>query len=331
MSFTNKSNASVNSQRHGILGIVFASIVTTLPCCVFLFVNGVMLFTLRSKAVFRETSRYILLYNLLFADTIQLAHSQSMFLVSTSGLLLLYPVCAALTVINTFSQGVSILTLLLMCLERYVAVCYPLRHAGVVTIRNTGVAVAVVWTFSSVNTLLQLSLMLNFPFEELQQMQMKDFCGKDSLFLDPMSELYDKASTYLLFVLACVSVSFSYIGIIVAATSASTDKASATKARKTLLLHLLQLGLSMSSTIHHSLVKALAISLDRLTAVYILIFLYIFITILPKCLSSLIYGLRDQTIRPVLMFNLSCQTRRSSWNSVMPTNANVKKQNVFAN
>ncbi|KAM4545873.1 odorant receptor 131-2-like [Odontesthes bonariensis] len=317
MSFIDQTqtNTTVEIQYLELLGIVLISTVTTLLCCVFLFINGTMLFTLRSKPVFRETSRYILLYNLLFADTVQLAYSQAMFLLSACRVTLLYPVCAAITAFNILSHITSPLTLVVMCMERYVAVCYPLRHAAIVTIRNTGLTICVIWSFSSLNAVSQLSLMLNVRFKNLQ---MKDFCGKESVFLDPRSNLYDKASTYSLFALAGVTVTFSYFGIIVAARSASTDKASAKKALKTLLLHLLQLGLTMSSTVHSTLLKAVYSHLDRVLAVRIQILIYICLIILPKCLSSLIYGLRDQTIRPVLMLTLSCRCRRFSIISVVP-------------
>ncbi|KAM6907115.1 odorant receptor 131-2-like [Xenentodon cancila] len=323
MSFSNQTNITAELQRQTMLWVVFSSVASTLPCCVFLFINGTMLFTLRSKAVFLETSRYILLYNLLFSDTVQLAHNQVMFLMSGSRVTMLYYICAALTAFNSPLHGVSILTLVLMCLERYVAVCFPLRHAAVITVRNTGMAIAVIWTFSSINALIQLSLMLNISFKKLQDMQMKDYCGKDNLLLEPLSDVYDKASIYFLYVLTGFTVTFSYIGIIVAATSASTDKASATKARKTLLLHLLQLGLSLSSTVFKPMVMTISKNVDRVIIVRIQIIIYICIIILPKCLSSLIYGLRDQTIRPVLMFNLGCQWRGSSLTSVIQTNTKI--------
>ncbi|KAM4545869.1 odorant receptor 131-2-like [Odontesthes bonariensis] len=322
MSFINQTQTNITSefQRQGLLVIVLLSTVTTLPCCVFLFVNGTMLFTLKSKPVFRETSRYILLSNLLIADTVQLAHNQTLFLLSAMGVKMLYPVCAALTVLYSLPHGVSFLTLVLMCLERYVAVCYPLRHAAIITMRNTGVAICVFWTFTSLSCLIQLSLMLNVSLEDMKRMQMKDFCGRDSVFLDPRSNLYDKASTYFLFALAGVTVTFSYFGIIVAARSASTDKASAKKALKTLLLHLLQLGLSMSSTVHSTLIIVVS-TRDRILTINIQTILYISLIIVPKCLSSLIYGLRDQTIRPVLMLNLSCRCRSLS---VIPTKAKFR-------
>ena len=313
MSFTNQTqtNTTTGLKRHGILGLVFSVVTTTVPFCVFLFINVTMLFTLRSKTVFQETSRFVLLFNLLFADTLQLAHSQVMFLLSAARVTLLYPVCVVVIVLNT--NNASNLTLVMMCLERYVAVCYPLRHNAIITVRNTGVVIGVVWTFTSINIVIQIWLIFKFLQRiKLQHMQMTDFCGKDSVFLDPLSELYEKASTYFIFALAGVAVGFSYISIIVAARSASTDKASANKARKTLLLHLVQLGLSMSSIVHNSLLIMISKNLDRLTALRLQIVIYVAVFVFPKCLSSLIYGLRDQTIKPVLMFNLSCRCRGSS-------------------
>ncbi|XP_044077216.1 odorant receptor 131-2-like [Siniperca chuatsi] len=314
MFYTNQSQTNITDglQYQGLLGLVLFSIVTTVPCCVFLCINGTLLFTLRSKPVFHETSRYILLYNLLFADTVQLALSQLLYLLSACRIMLTYPVCGALILLSSLTHKISPLTLVVMCFERYVAVCYPLRHATIVTVRNTGVAIIVVWAFSLLNVLTRVILLLNFSFEELQSPQMTDFCGKNNMLLDAMSDLYDKVSTYFMFVSSGMVIASSYVGVMIAARSASTDKASARKARNTLLLHLVQLGLSLSSTIHNPLLLSISKKLDRVIIVHIQIVIYVCVIILPKCLSALIYGLRDQTIRPVLMYNLCCQRRCSS-------------------
>ncbi|XP_062288578.1 odorant receptor 131-2-like [Scomber scombrus] len=306
-----QTNITVGLQYQGLLGIVMFSILTSVPCCVFLFINGTMLFTLRSKPVFRETSRYILLYNLLFADTVQMAHSQLMYILAVCRLRLIYPVCGFLIMIASLANNISPLTLVVMSLERYVAVCYPLRHATIITIRNTEAAITVVWGFSSLHILAQVLLLSNVPFEDPQSLQMKDFCGKESMLLDPISDYYDKAFTCFLFVSAGVAVTCNYIGVIIAARSASTDQDSARKSRNTLLLHLVQLGLSLSSTIHNPLLVAVSKVLDRIVIVRIQIVLYVCIIILPRCLSALIYGIRDQTIRPVLVYHLCFQWRRS--------------------
>ncbi|XP_019119227.2 odorant receptor 131-2-like [Larimichthys crocea] len=310
MLYANQSqtlNITIGQQYQGLLERVVFSSLIGMPCCLCLFINGIMLFTLRSKAVFRETSRYILLYNLLFADTVLLALSQLMYIMAVCRILPTYPVCGVLAMLAGLANQISPLTLVVMCLERYVAVCYPLRHATIITVRNTAVAIIVVWAFSSLNVLIRVLLLLNFLFDQPQSLQMTDFCSGISVILGPMSNIYDKAYTGFVFVSAGVAVTCSYVGVMVAARSASTDKASAHKARNTVLLHLMQLGLTLLSTMHDPIIVSLSTTLQRLLMVRIKNILYVFIYILPRCLSSLIYGLRDQTIRPVLMYYLCCR------------------------
>ncbi|XP_049447267.1 odorant receptor 131-2-like [Epinephelus fuscoguttatus] len=313
MLYANQSliNVTAGQMFQGLLERVMISTLTTVPCCVFLFINGVMLFTLRSKTVFRETSRYILLFNLLFADTVQMVVGQLLYLLAACRIRLTYPVCGVLIMLAKFADKVSPVTLVVMSLERYVAVCYPLRHSAIITIRNTAVAIIVVWAFSSLNILTRVLLMLDFPFEDLESLQMKYFCGTFVMLLDPMSEHYDNAYTCFLFVSAGTVVTSSYIGVMIAARSASTDKASAQKARNTLLLHLVQLGLSLVSTMHNSMLIALSRIATRIIFVRSQTVLYVCIFIFPRCLSSLIYGIRDHTIRPVLMYHLCCRLKLS--------------------
>ncbi|KAG8008382.1 Olfactory receptor 2A12 [Nibea albiflora] len=312
MSYAKQSqtlNISAEQQYQGLLERVFFSMLVGMPCCVFLFINAIMLFTLRSKAVFRETSRYILLYNLLFADTLMLGLSQFLYILAVSRIFPTYPVCGVLIMLNRLANEISPLTLVVMCLERYVAVCYPLRHATIITVRYTAVAIIVVWAFSSLSVLIRVILLLKFPFGQLQSLQMPELCSDISMLLGPLSDLYDKAYTGFVFVSAGVTVTCTYIGVMVAARSASTDKASARKARNTLLLHLIQLGLTLLSTMHGPIIVSLSTVLQRLLIVRIKSVLYVFIYILPRCLSSLIYGLRDQAIRPILMYHLCCRLK----------------------
>ncbi|XP_038564594.1 odorant receptor 131-2-like [Micropterus salmoides] len=306
---TSQSQANITVGL-GLMERVMLSTLTTVPCCIFLFINVIMLFTLRSKPVFCETSRYILLYNLLFADTVQMAMSQLLYILSICRIILTYPVCGLLVMFANLTNEISPLTLVVMSVERYVAVCYPLRHAAVITVRNTWVAVVVVWTFCSLNIFIRVVLLLDFPFPE--SLQMKDLCNTLVMFLGRISADYDKAYTCFLFVSAGVAIISSYIGVMIAARSASTDKASVRKARNTLLLHLVQLGLCLSSTVQNSFIVVLSKFLTGVIFVRIRICLYISIVLLPRCLSALIYGLRDQTIRPVLVYHLCCRRRLSS-------------------
>ncbi|KAM6907108.1 odorant receptor 131-2-like [Xenentodon cancila] len=308
-----QSNITDDLQRQNFLRIILISIFSTVPSCVFLIINGTMLFTLRSKPVFRETCRYALLYNLLLADTVQLAQSQVMFLLSVCRVKLGYSLCAFLTLLANLANEVSPLTLVVMPLERYVAVCHPLRHASIITMRNTTVAIVTVWAFSSLNNLTRLLLFLEFPFEKMESLQIKDLCSNIAIVLGSLTDEYDRAYTWIVFLSASVAVTSSYIGVVIAARSASTDKVLAHKALNTLLMHLVQLGLSLTSIIYNPLIVTLSRTLTRMVFLWIQNVFYVCFIIVPRCLSSLIYGLRDQTIRPVFLYHLCHWVNVQMW------------------
>ncbi|XP_026214233.1 odorant receptor 131-2-like [Anabas testudineus] len=302
-------NITTEQQYQGVLEKLLFSSVTGIPCCVFLFINGTMLFTLRSKPVFCDTCRYVLLYNLLFADTAQMACGQLLYTLAVCGIILTYPMCAVFTMFASLTNDISPLTLVAMSLERYVAVCHPLRHATMITIRSTGVAVCVVWAISLLNVVTRVLFLVKFASENLHSLQMSDPCSGLAMMVDPLTNQYNNLYTYFLFISATVAITSSYIGVMVAARLASTNKASARKAHSTLLLHLVQLAFTLSSTMHSSVIQSISKIFQRLVAVRLRTVLYVFNYILPRCLSSLIYGLRDPTIRPVLIYHLCCQMK----------------------
>ncbi|XP_061637187.1 odorant receptor 131-2-like [Phyllopteryx taeniolatus] len=281
-----------------------AAALTTSFCLIFLFVNGVMLLTLGSKRVFRETSRYVLLSNLLLGDTLQLAVVQLLYLLSASRVTLTYPVCGVLVMLGNLFSRISPLVLAVMSLERYVAVCHPLRHASIITSRNTAVAVLAVWVFTFLNVLILGLLLTMFPFDQLESLQMSQFCSFHAILLVPVAESYYEVYTYLLFISASLTIVFGYVGVIVSARSAATDKDSARKARDTLLLHLAQLGLSLLSVFYTSLTLRISTLLSRAVLVRIQSTLFVCLFLLPRCLSSLVYGLRDQSLRVVFVYHL---------------------------
>ncbi|CAL8306967.1 odorant receptor 131-2-like [Gadus morhua] len=277
--------------------------------CNFLCLNCVLLYTLRSKPVFCETPRYILLYNLLFSDTAHLVLSLIMYILAVSRLKLTMYVCGFVTMLSTLVQAVSPLTLAVMSIERYVAVCFPLRHADLVTVRNTGAAIAAVWTVCSLNIVIRVLILVVWRPDYAYNEKMKDFCSKEALFLTPMSRRVDEAYSGSVFSFGGLAILFSYVGVTLVARSASSDKASASKARKTVLLHFFQLVLILTFTFSSMIITAIARKVDRITLVRLYNIIFVCLNIFPRCLSALIYGLRDQTIRPALRNNICCQIR----------------------
>ncbi|XP_015227286.1 PREDICTED: olfactory receptor 52J3-like [Cyprinodon variegatus] len=303
------SNMTSVSENQELFRLILVGTLSTVPSVIFLYINGTILFTLRSKAVFRDTSRYILLYNLLLTDTLQLAQSQIHFLISICKVKMAYSICIVLNFLANLTTGISPLTLVVMPLERYVAVCFPLRHCSIITIRNTNAIIIAIWAVSSLNNLTHVFWFLKSSSEKMEIWKLKDLCSNIALVIGALTSAYDRAYTSVVFVSAGVAAAFSYVGVIKAARSASTDKALANKARHTLLLNLIQLGLSLSSTIYNPLMLAVSKVLTRVAFSWVRNIFYVCFIIFPRCLSSLIYGLRDQTIRPVLLYYLCCSPK----------------------
>ncbi|KAF7651898.1 hypothetical protein LDENG_00104080 [Lucifuga dentata] len=237
-----------------------------------------------------------------------MAQSQFLYILAACDIFLTYPVCGVLVMLTNLTTEISPCTLVVMSLERYITVCFPMRHAAIITVRNTGVAIITIWAFNILNVLTQVVLMLKFPFGDLESLQMSGGCSKSNMMFYPISYHYDRGFAGFLFVSATVIIILSYV-----------DKASARKARNTLLLQMVQLGLSLSSTMFNIFLKALSKVLNRLVFSYMRSVLYVFMFMFPRCLSGLIYGLRDQTIRSILMYYLCCRPKRS----VIPAKAEV--------
>ncbi|XP_030216484.1 odorant receptor 131-2-like [Gadus morhua] len=288
--------------------IVFCTLSVGLSCS-FIYVNCVLLYTLRSKPVFRETSRYILLFNLLFADTAYLVTSLLLYILAACRLRLKLYVCGLLTSIGVLEDIISPLTLAVMSIERYVAVCFPMRHTDLATVRNTGAAIALVWTISGGNVLMRVLILIGWKNDLDLNVEMKDFCSKEAMFLAPISSQVDKAFSIFVFAFGGFVTILSYVGVTLVARSASTEKATASKAGKTVLLHMIQLVLILIATIYSSILLSFARTVDRTTLIRLYNSFYVCLNIFPRCLSALIYGLRDKTIRPVLLKRLCGQLK----------------------
>ncbi|XP_031162630.1 odorant receptor 131-2-like [Sander lucioperca] len=291
--------------------IMLLGLFIVISICSFFYINCVLLFTLRSKPVFCETSRFILLFNLLFADTFQQVPNLLLYILAWINLKIPYYACGFLVVVSVVADSISPLTLAVMSVERYVAVCLPLRHATIFTVRSTGMAIAVVWALSFINILIRVFMLVRvftiIPFNP----HMNEFCSKEALFFAPIFNDFEKVYASTLFVSVGLAIIGSYVGVALVATSASTDKASARKVLQTLLLHLIQLCLVLTSSMFSTIIIVIARTAGRLTVLRIYNVCFVFLSILPRCLSALIYGLRDQTIRPVLMQNLCCGWKSS--------------------
>uniref|UniRef100_A0A8C6WVE3 G-protein coupled receptors family 1 profile domain-containing protein n=1 Tax=Neogobius melanostomus TaxID=47308 RepID=A0A8C6WVE3_9GOBI len=301
-----RSNSSLSSSDE-FMERILLSMITSSPCCVFFIINGTILFLLRSKPVFSQCPRYVLLFNLVLADTVLIAQAQTLYLIATLKVRISYPLCGCLTMVSQLTNQISPYVLIFMSLERCVAVCFPFRHCTLVTLRNTFIIVFLIWTVASLNVLIQVLLLLEFPFHELPDLQMREFCSIIAMYLSPKSQEYESVYTYVLFTLSVLVISCSFVGVMVVACLASGDRAQAEKTRYTLLLHLFQLGLNLLSMMYmHIFVAVFRCCRVQRRFVYV----YVCVVLMPRCLSALTYGIRDPALRPALGTHLCCVLRR---------------------
>ncbi|XP_067280355.1 odorant receptor 131-2-like [Pseudorasbora parva] len=269
------------------------------PCIIFFYVNGVMLFTLRKKTVFQETSRYILFGHMLCVDTLNIFMSVVLYICAVSRLLIMKNVCLVLLFATTTLFQVSILNLALMSLERYVAICIPLRHTEITNFERTHIAFGVVWTMGLIQSMSELIIFYSI---DNTNTAMNFFCSRTTLFRLQIYKKLDIAFTCIFFVLVSFVIIFTYASISAVAKTASCDKASAKKANKTVLLHLIQLGLGAASILVGVIQEAMYVFTDLATAVNVMYFCFLVFIIFPKCLSPLIYGLRDQAFSSLFKY-----------------------------
>ncbi|XP_052443379.1 odorant receptor 131-2-like [Carassius gibelio] len=275
--------------------------VAVLTSLFFCFVNCVMLFALKSKRIFQETPRYILFGHMLMNDSVLLLVTTIMYTVALCFLPIPKSICTLLVFISYCTFFNTPLTLALMSLERYIAICFPLRHCNIATPKRTGIAIGIIWFLSSINIIADIILALSVNPNYLADIA---FCTLEKLFIAKWQIDKSQGFDVLYFVSVAVIIIFTYISIMMAVKSVSSDKDSAKKALKTVLLHLIQLGLCLTSFLYATIERTLYTVIGSGSSLFInLRYLnYLVVLILPRCLSPLIYGMRDEAVWPLFKY-----------------------------
>ncbi|KAM9451149.1 odorant receptor 131-2-like [Clarias gariepinus] len=271
----------------------------------FIYLNIIMVYTLWSKPVFKETPRYILFAHMLLNDSIQLLFSSLLLIFSLSLLKLVTAACAFIVFVSGTTSCNAPLNLAAMSLERYLAVCFPLKHVQIATQRRTYVAIGIIWFITSVNFIID---MLNIIVIDPNYLSSQIICKRVTLFVTQwQNDVYHKVGI-IFFVLVSMIILFTYISILITARSISCNKDSAIRAHKTVLLHLIQLGLCLTSYLYNIIEQAASMVGSSKRFADLRYLNYLFVLVLPRCLSPLIYGLRDDSLRPLFMYYFLCAT-----------------------
>ncbi|XP_069025636.1 odorant receptor 131-2-like [Embiotoca jacksoni] len=270
-------------------------------------INSSMVHTFLRHSVFYENPRYIMFISMVINDAVQLTLVTALYVVSYIFRKIHASVCCFLIMTAVFTTRSTPLILAGMAVERYIAICFPLHYIQMCTVPRTLLLIGVILLLTAVPPL--TDLLVTVVKEPPSFFHASIFCDHSLLFRD--RSIYYKNCVfdgmYLSFV--ALTLLYTYCKIMLVARAASTGLASVQRARNTVLLHGVQLLLCMLAFVVPSLQAALISLFPRLSLEIRYIF-FLLVYIIPRFLSPVIYGFRDELFRKYWIRHLSCQSHR---------------------
>lgn len=246
--------------------------------------------------------RYILYIHLVINDIILLTLFTLVQVLSYIVFTLNVSLCMALLMLAILSNLNNPLTLAVMAVECYIAICFPLRHTQICTVKKTYVVIGLIWVMSALSILPDLFVAL--AEESLEFFHSRVFCLRENIFRNPRLTEKRDISNIVFFVIVWLTLVYTYFRIVFAAKAAAAD---ARKARNTVLLHGFQLLLCMLTYIFYFMVEGLTYLFPK-GVLAIRFTVSIFVQVVPRLVSPVVYGLRDKTFRKYLKQYLFCST-----------------------
>ncbi|XP_027855137.1 odorant receptor 131-2-like [Xiphophorus couchianus] len=271
---------------------------------IFLCINSMLIATFFTKEIFYTNMRYILFVTTLFSDSVYLIISNLLLNLSYFAVPVQSWSCIFFCLLSSLCNYVTPLTLTAMSLERYVAVCMPLRHAELCTAGRALQVVLIIHSLSIIPYIvIFLMLLSSVTFSFFTQ---HIICSMDALILHRWQGHVRSAISQFYFLIMCILIAFSYVQIIKVAKAASGNKKESTrKGLRTVILHAFQLLLCLIQ-LWTPFIEAAVLQIDFSLFTYIRYINYILFILAPRCLSPLIYGLRDEAFLLALKHWLFC-------------------------
>lgn len=278
------SDSTVEIVRSTLLTFMLVSF------CLFLYFVTIILHVFFTSPHIQENARYVLFVHMLINDTLLLTVLIFLFLVVIYVVYIPVPVCYALATFSSSAFKVTPYNLAIMSLERHFAICSPLRHAEVWTLHTSLVAIGVMWLLSLLLQLVDFVAMCfampkNFFSTSL-------ICTWQTFAITGFQVTLRTLIEIGTFSLVGLVILYTYVKVMVVARKVGSGKSSAFKAEKTVLLHALQLGLCMTS--FSSLFTNAYL---REYFYFIPITNFVLFICIPRFISPLIYGVRDEVFR----------------------------------
>ncbi|XP_029947508.1 odorant receptor 131-2-like [Salarias fasciatus] len=308
-SSSNASNATaVFHYRDTASSAVTKNVILLALGVVINYINSTLIHTFRKHQIFYLTPRYILFIHLVINDMIQLTTTISLFFSSYIFYSINVSVCCLIITLALFTTSNTPLNLAVMAVECFIAICFPLRHNELCTIKRTYILIGCIWALSSIS--IGMDIFIAVATEPLSWFYSKLLCERNVVFRHPLSTKSYEISSIIYLTGVWITIFYTYLHIIFAAKAAKAQKSHSdtNKARNTILLHSFQLSLCMLTYLHNHITHTL-LSWFPKYYVHVMFVCFIFIQILPRLISPIVYGLRDKTFKQYLKKYLLCTVR----------------------
>lgn len=276
---------------------------------IFLSINSLLIFTLFKKDVFYTNTRYILFGHTLLCDCLYLIITNILLLLSYFRISIPVWLCMISCFWSMVLTFLTPLTLTAMSLERYVAICMPLRHGELSTARRAIYCIFIIHSLSYVQAVVINSIFIAaVPRSFYTQYNL---CSVELLIVHKWQSYVRVAISQFYFLGMSITVTFAYVKIVAVAREASADSKSSTfKGLKTVILHAFQLLLCLIQLVCPFIETAM-LQIDLTLYINVRYFDYVAFNLAPRCLCPLVYGLRDEKFYCVFRYYALCAMNKN--------------------
>ncbi|XP_075706077.1 odorant receptor 131-2-like [Rhinoderma darwinii] len=261
-------------------------ILTLLCFTFFVYIISVLLKVFFTTPPIWENSRYVLFVHMLLNDTLYLAMGNLIVLSIMYSVYIPMPICYMLHTLAACSFRVTPYNLAAMSLERYVAICFPFRHFDFCNVRRARSAIVVIWLIGFSPSIADFTIIIYSTKNTFYSLHM--LCDRSVMTIDRMQEIIRSIIYIFSFTSVALIILFTYSKVMLVARRFGSGGSSAVKAGKTVMLHALQLLLCMVSFL-----STVTLYYFPNCIPFFFIFNFLMFTCLPRLLSPLIYGIRD--------------------------------------
>lgn len=299
----------MQNQRVNFL-LIPAVLLTTIT----LVINPLLLFCIFCSPSLRQETRYLLLANTLLSDVLFLGFNLANISCNALNMEMHYIFCAFLMVATVTTYCSSLLTVTLMVIDTFMAMRWPLRYNEILTESRVKMIVVVVWAIA---VIYPLSLQLVMVLQRKDNPQNLKVCfvllNLESLRkgIDVNLHIY-----FIVWVSLCMLLIFyCYIRLYMVTRSSGIWSSRCSRARLTLLVHLLMLLIYFVPGLVFTVELALFPDYFQLfehqsLAVWINAVNLAVLMIVPRACAPFLYGLRYREVYET--FQLMLWKRRLS-------------------